>query len=246
MKDNNPLAGATYLVRGLRVLGQPGIRRYVVAPLLINTGLFALGIYIAVTTIAGFIDGLLPDWLAWLEWLLWPLLGLVFLVIVFFTFSVLANIVAAPFNSFLAAAIERQQTGRQPQTDISVREEVVRTLSSEMSKLGYTMVRAVPLLLLMLIPGVNIIVTPVWLLFSAWMQSLQHVDYPMGNHAIVFADQRQLHAQRRWLSLGFGGAVTAATLIPVVNFIVMPAAVAGATLMWVERLQALPRSAPQS
>ena len=102
MKDDNPLAGATYLLRGLYLLVQPGIRRYVAVPLLINTGLFALGIYIAVTTIAGFLDGLLPDWLAWLEWLLWPLLGLVFLVMVFFTFSVLANIVAAPFNGFLA------------------------------------------------------------------------------------------------------------------------------------------------
>ncbi len=245
MKDNNPLAGALYLLRGLRLLATPGIRRYVVAPLLINTGLFALGIYLAATTITGFLDGLLPDWLQWLEWLLWPLLVLVFLLVVFFSFSVLANIIAAPFNSFLAAAVERHQTGRAPQTDVSLGEEIVRTLKSEMSKLGYTLLRAGPLLLLMLIPGLNVIVTPVWLLFSAWMQSLQNLDYPMGNHGIDFAQQRRLHTERRWLSLGFGGAVTAATLVPVLNFLVMPAAVAGATLMWVERLQPLRGSTPQ-
>ena len=67
MKDNNPLTGAAYLLRGLQLLFKPGIRRYVVAPLLINTSLFALGIHLAVTTIAGFMDGLLPGWTIFLS-----------------------------------------------------------------------------------------------------------------------------------------------------------------------------------
>ena len=246
MKDNNPLAGALYLLRGLRLLTAPGIRRYVVAPLLINTGLFVLGIYVAVTYIERILDGLLPAWLDWLQWLLWPLLALVFVLAVFFSFSILANIVAAPFNGLLAAAVERSQTGRAPPSDASLGTEIVRTLRSELQKLGYTLPRAVPLLLLMLIPGVNVVVTPFWLLCSAWMQSLQNADYPMGNHGIDFVTQRQLHRRRRWLSLGFGAAVTAVMLVPVLNFLVMPAAVAGATLLWVERLQPLSRSPPQA
>ena len=43
------------------------------------------------------------------------------------------------------------------------------------------------------------------------------------------------------LALGFGGAVMVATAIPLVNFLVIPAAVAGATVLWVERLE---RAAP--
>jgi CysZ protein len=35
------------------------------------------------------------------------------------------------------------------------------------------------------------------------------------------------------LAWGFGGLVMLCTMIPVVNFFVMPAAVAGATLIWV-------------
>jgi CysZ protein len=33
--------------------------------------------------------------------------------------------------------------------------------------------------------------------------------------------------------MGFGGATLVGTMIPIVNFIVMPAAVAGATALWV-------------
>jgi CysZ protein len=39
--------------------------------------------------------------------------------------------------------------------------------------------------------------------------------------------------QKRWQSLGFGGVTYLALLIPGVNVLMMPAAVAGATLFWV-------------
>ncbi|NVL30136.1 sulfate transporter CysZ, partial [Pseudomonas syringae pv. actinidiae] len=38
---------------------------------------------------------------------------------------------------------------------------------------------------------------------------------------------------KRWQSLSFGGIVYVALLIPVVNLLMMPAAVAAATLFWV-------------
>ena len=44
-------------------------------------------------------------------------------------------------------------------------------------------------------------------------------------------------AEQRPLALGFGLAALCMTLIPVVNFIAMPAAVAGATALWIERLR---------
>ncbi|MOA66565.1 putative sulfate transport protein CysZ [compost metagenome] len=38
---------------------------------------------------------------------------------------------------------------------------------------------------------------------------------------------------KRWQSLGFGAATYAALLVPGLNILLMPAAVAGATLFWV-------------
>jgi CysZ protein len=59
----------------------------------------------------------------------------------------------------------------------------------------------------------------------------------MENGGLRFAQTRKLLHRRRGLSLGFGGAVAVALLLPGINLLVMPAAVAGATLLWVERLR---------
>lgn len=39
---------------------------------------------------------------------------------------------------------------------------------------------------------------------------------------------------QRTQSLTFGGLVTCCTFVPVINLLIMPVAVCGATLMWVE------------
>jgi CysZ protein len=59
----------------------------------------------------------------------------------------------------------------------------------------------------------------------------------MGNHDLTFSKQKQLLAGRKGLALGFGGSVMVMTSIPLINFIVMPVAVAGATLLYVEQLE---------
>jgi CysZ protein len=69
------------------------------------------------------------------------------------------------------------------------------------------------------------------------MMSIQFVDYPMDNHQRSFKDVRVAVAERRLSSLGFGGMVAAFASVPVVNFFVVPAAVVGATILYVEELR---------
>jgi CysZ protein len=77
-------------------------------------------------------------------------------------------------------------------------------------------------------------VSPVlWFIFSAWMLVLEYADYPMGNRNIASSTQRGILEKKATLSVGFGSAALAMTLIPVLNFVVMPIGVAGATCMWV-------------
>jgi CysZ protein len=234
---DNPLSGAAYLLRGFSLITLPGVRRFVAVPLAINTLLFGLATWYAASRFAAAMHRVLPTWLDWLQWLLWPLFLLMFLVIVYFTFSIIANLIAAPFNGYLAAAVERALTGTAPEPDITFAQEFVRTLRSELHKMGYAAMLAVPLFVLMLIPGPNVLATPLWVLFSAWMQSLQNLDFPMGNHGIVFREQREVHRTHRMLSIGFGAAVTVTLLVPVLNFFAIPAAVAGGTALWVERMR---------
>jgi CysZ protein len=72
------------------------------------------------------------------------------------------------------------------------------------------------------------------------MLALEYIDYPMGNHGVLFAEQRRQLRQRPMLALGFGMTVAVLTFIPILNFLAMPVAVAGATRLWVRCLSANP------
>lgn len=235
---NNPVTGGIYFLRGFSLILRPGIRAYVVIPLLINVFVFTGLIYFGAGQLQSLVDGMLPDWLDWLQWLLLPLFLLAALLVAFFTFSMLANLISAPFNGLLAEAVERQLTGKEPVEGgwQKMLRDIWKTIGSELRKLGYIALRAIPILILMLIPGINVIASLLWILFSAWMLAVTYVDYPMGNHGITFPQQRGLLAKRRLMSLGFGASVMAALAVPILNFLVIPSAVAGATAMWVEEL----------
>ncbi len=231
--------GSGYVLRGFKLVTKPGIRRFVIIPLLINSVVFSAVILFGAHLFEGMINSLLPEWLGWLEWLLWPLFAIIAMGIVFFTFTLLTNLLGAPFNGYLAAAIEDQMTGQGPEASPgeSVFVEVLNSIRSEGRKLLYFLVRAIPILVLMLIPFTSALGAALWFLFGCWMLSIEYGDYPMANHSLAFSEQRRLLGSRRMMSLGFGATVMLLVLIPVVNFVAMPVAVAGATVMWLEGLK---------
>ena len=233
------LSGSQYLSAGLKLVLSPGLRLFVLLPLTINLILFVALIGFAVRQFSGWLDSLmgsLPSWLSFLDFLLWPLFVVLLLMMVFFTFTMLANIIAAPFNGFLAEKVEVVVRGEDTFPPFSWNEllaMVPRTLKRELRKLSYFLPRAIGLLILSLIPGLNLIATPLWLLFGVWMMAVQYIDYPCDNNKVSWDDMLAWLRAKRWQSLGFGGITYVALLIPFVNILMMPAAVAGATLFWV-------------
>ena len=240
---NDAIKGIGYLREGLRLIRRPGLRRYVAMPLLISVVIFSVAIVAGVhwlEILLGWLLGWLPGWLDWLRYLLWPLFALTGVLLVFYTFSLLTNLVAAPFNSLLAEAVERHLDGSSMEDAGGWRDllkDILPSLFSELRKLLYFALRALPLGLLFLIPPVNLAAPFLWALFSAWMLAIEYMDYPMANHLLHFAEQRKRLRGRRLLAWGFGGASLLMTMIPVVNFLAMPASVAGATAMWVREFK---------
>jgi CysZ protein len=178
----------------------------------------------------------LPDWLSFLSYILWPIFVVLVVLMVFFTFTMLANVIAAPFNGFLAEKVEVVVRGTDDFPAFSWSELIAmipRTLAREMRKLGYFLPRAIGLFILSFIPVVNIIAAPLWLLFGVWMMAIQYIDYPADNHKLGWNEMLAWLREKRWQSMSFGGSVYLVLLIPVVNILMMPAAVAGATLFWV-------------
>lgn len=235
-----PLTGAACLLEGMRLIARPGLRRFVAVPLAVNVLLFSAAIVAGMRLFEQSIASLetrLPGWLGWLDWLLWPLFVLVLLVVVFNGFASVANLIASPFNSLLAEKVERLLTGRpldQGTTLGGALRELLPTVFEELKKLLYGLVLALPFLLMLLIPLVGQVL---WFLFMAWILALQYVDYPMGNHGLRFRDMRRRLGQERALSLGFGASAALLSMVPLVNFLLMPSAVAGATALWVRELK---------
>ncbi|NVK41248.1 MAG: sulfate transporter CysZ [Oceanospirillaceae bacterium] len=238
----NPLRGAGYLVRGLQMLPDPSIRHFVIIPLLVNILLFGGAIWLLFSQFEIWVDYLLnqmlPDWewLQFLRYLLWPLLALVVLVIVYYSFTLVANFIAAPFNGFLSEKVERQLRG------MAIGDEgwgallamIPRTVQRELAKLAYYLPRVLLLLVLTFVPVIGLISPLLWFLFGAWMMSIQYCDYPMDNNKVSFGQMKQLLKEERLTAVGFGGLVQVGMMVPLLNLVLMPAAVVGATLYWVE------------
>ena len=110
----NPVKGAGYLLRGFSMLTQPGIRQFVLIPMLINILLFSGAIWLLINEFDRWVAywmSQLPTWLSFLDFLLWPLFALLVLIVVYYGFSIVANLIAAPFNGFLSEKVELQQRG---------------------------------------------------------------------------------------------------------------------------------------
>jgi CysZ protein len=241
----NLFKGAGYLLKGFSLMNQQGIRRFAYLPMAINALLFSVAIWLGYSQFDAWLDSLLPSWLPdWLMsavmWLIMPIFTALISIIVFFSFSIIANFLASPFNGPLAEAVERKLTGQTP-TSLPWQQIVKDTPSvlwNELKKIKYFLLWLIPLFILSWIPVINIAAPVLWFLFSGWMLSLEYHDYPMGNHHLKFPEQRDKLKTKRSLTLGFGLATLGVTMIPIVNFIVIPAAVSGATALYLEQLKA--------
>ncbi|MDN7132126.1 sulfate transporter CysZ [Halomonas sp. AOP25-F1-15] len=231
------LDAVTALSRGTRCVYQPGMRRYIFLPILINLIVYISMLSFVLSRFDGWLAhwmDMVPTWLEWLSWLIWPLFVISLIVVVFFTFTLITSFIAAPFYGFLAAKVEIQATGREPLDDRNLTQTAIDAVGREFVKLAYILPRAIGLFIISWIPGLNLVAPLLWALFSAWIMAITYLDYPMDNNKVTFKDMRHRLAKRWWQSLTYGGLITLITWIPLANLFLIPGAVAGAVLMWDE------------
>jgi len=241
---NLPTSGAGYLKRGFDLIRQPGLRRFAVLPVVVNVIVFALVFWLGYSLLGSLMDRFIGAgdgwWSGALRLVLWLLLLMIGGAGVFFGFTAVANIVGAPFNGYLAEAVEHKLSGKGPpsQSMGDILKTFPRVMLNEARKVIYfafigLVVWIAPMVITGAIPGLNVVVgSAVSVLFLAWMNAVEYIDYPMSSRNVPFKQVRKTVGSRRWLCLGFGGAVLLCMAIPVLNLITMPAAVAGATALW--------------
>ena len=234
--------GMSCFFEGANLMRDIEYRRYVLAPIglsLLLLGFASWSLVSGLEDLQSHLEMLINGWPLW-EWikqiligslyLFWPLVFLVYSLVVFYSFILLVNIIAAPFNSLLSEKVQKQFEGiEQNQSIIGL--DWLRPLHREWIKLKYYIPRALGCGIVFLIPGVNIIAPMIWLAFSAWMLAIQYTDLYFDNAERSFRETRKFCRQHFLLVYGFGTVVLLFTLVPFVNIAVVPAAVISATLI---------------
>ncbi|RMF16544.1 MAG: sulfate transporter CysZ [Gammaproteobacteria bacterium] len=237
--------GLDYFMEGFRIIRQPGMRRYVWIPIVINTLMFVWVMRWAWQAFDEAMGGLMayiPGWLEFVSWLLWGVFALLLVLVIVYAYVFLATLIGAPFYALLAEKVEvrlrggpRQEAGGWHMWLMLV----PRTLWRELIKLMYYLPRALALFVLGFIPVVQMVSTVLWWLLSSWMMALEFFDYTADNNQQPFSAVKKFARERRGLALGFGGSVWVATLVPGLNLFAIPAAVAGGVACWVREGGAL-------
>jgi len=232
--------GIQYFLSGFKIIQTKGLKRFVLVPLLVNFILFTFAIWFLLSELGLHIDTIvqsLPSWLTWLEVLIYPI-ALVLLIFLFsLVFTTAANWLAAPFNGVLAERVELMLSGKEADKSsfVAVIKAIPHTLVREWKKLWYFVPRFIGYFLIgFILPGLGQII---WFLFIAWVLAIQYCDYAFDNNRKSFDHMRHILRQNKSACFGFGRMVSIFTMVPILNLLVMPVAICGATAMWVDHLE---------
>ncbi|WP_299978994.1 sulfate transporter CysZ [uncultured Pseudoteredinibacter sp.] len=243
---NNVQSGANYLLNGARLMLHPKLRIFVLIPILVNIVIFMLttaALFAQFTAATQWLTDFLPDWLSFLANILVGIAVVMVLLIYGYSFSLLTNIIAAPFYGVLAEKVEELVTGESIEGE-PLSQMIPRTIWREMGKLWYFITRGLAVMLCLLalsfIPLLNLLVPILSFAWAIWTISVQYVDYPADNHKVSFKDLRARLWKNKYSTYGLGGLGTLGAMIPLLNIIVLPAAVCGGTLYWLKELRENP------
>ncbi len=226
------------LLHAFRFLGaNPSLLKYVAIPFVINVVVFSATLYWGVDLFNGMVGDYLGPQDAWY----WQILavvvkviaGLLTAVIVFFTFTVVGNLIASPFNDVLSERTEEILTGQPNNEPFSLKmvmADVWRVLRDELRKMSIFVALMICLLLFNMIPAVG---PPVYAFFSValtlFFLVVEYTGYVFGRKHLGFADQKNFIKGNFMASVGFGLAVMCMLMIPFVQFVTIPIAVIAAT-----------------
>ncbi len=241
--------GFAYPFRSGRfIIRHPGLLRYIVIPFIINAAFFSLAVYFGLDFFNDTVVGRIPREEAWywlfLFYILWVLALLATAVLVFFSFTIIGNLIASPFSDLLSEKTEQILTGNRAEEPFSTRgffRDAWKTLKEESKKMALFAGGMILLLGLNLLPVAGTAIFMVLsLLFTLFFLSVEYTGYIFGRKHLGFREQRRYILSRKFLMAGFAAGVLMVLAIPFIQFFCIPLAVVGATLLWHEENESGP------
>lgn len=240
--------------RSVKLLRQhPRLILYILIPFLINIAVFTGAVYLGLDFFGSTVVEYIPQGEAWywsiLYWFLWVVAVLLTCVLVFFSFTVVGNLVASPFNDLLSERTEQILSGHGNDEKFSLRRflsDAWKTLLLEARKMWVFVVVMLLILPLNLLPGIgSAIYTVLAVSLTLFFLCVEYLGFTMVRKHLFFSEQRRFIFARKFLMLGFGCGVMAMLAIPFFQFFCIPLAVIGATRLWCdEQGENQPASSP--
>jgi CysZ protein len=241
---NQFVSGALFFFQGLQLVFKPGLKRYIVVPIIMNAIVLA-GIFVLLAIyLHNHIRLVLDAYPSWIILLLggffWVLYGLISLMVSTLIFTLLTNLMASPFYGLLAEktakglvnhSLDKELVEINPSKN-SLLLLIPRALAREFRKLLYFLPWLLLCLLFVIFPFAWPLLPFVWWVVLSWILAIQYIDYQADNEQVSLRRMLFLLKHSPLTVFGFGAAVSLALLIPGANLFVPAAAVAGGTALW--------------
>ena len=174
-------------------------------------------------------------------WLLAALVRLVLLVAfglaIYFAFTAIGGVIAAPFLDVLSERVERLARGAVPPQApgiAAVLRRAGRSVIEEGKRVGFLLALQAALLLVGLVPGLQPFAAAGSLAVAALFLPLVYTGFALDRRGVPFAARRRWVAGHPLDSLAFGGIALALFLVPGLSFFCLPWLVTAGTLFVLE------------
>lgn len=229
--------------RAVRLLAtQRQLRRLAMMPLAVNIVIFLVGVPLAVWGTISLVGGLVHGsgfWGDLMRGVAQVLAAVAVIFASFFLFVIIGNIVAAPFNSKLSAAVEAHLTGVSPSGNTTVLTDATRSVTTALGRLVMFLLLYPPIFLTQFIPIVGVLLQPLLAaLYAAFMLSIDFSDFAFERHIDRFGRKVGFVWRRKPLYLGFGLVAVAMAIVPIINLLLLPVGVVAATILYIEETAA--------
>jgi CysZ protein len=234
------LSGAGLLLRGIGLyVRSPGLMLLGIVPALISGVLFV----VAFATLLYFVDDLAAlvtpfadDWSATWRSLVRVVAGLAIVglagLLGVLTFTAVTLVIGDPFYEKISERVEERLGGTPGAVEVPFWASLRRSIADSLRLVAVSALVGVPLFAAGFIPVVGQTVVPViGAAVGGWFLALELVGAAFYRRGMRLPERRSLLKADRPTTLGFGVAVFVCFLIPLGAVLIMPAAVAGATLL---------------
>lgn len=155
------------------------------------------------------------------------------------SFTAVTLLIGDPFYEKIAESVEDALGGVPGAVELKWYESLGRSIRDSLRLLLLSTLIGIPLFVCGFIPIIGQTVIPViGALVGGWFLAVELVGVAFARRGLVMRDRIRVLGGRRWTAVGFGACVFLTFLIPFGAVVVMPAAVAGGTLLARESLEA--------